>query len=49
LGSGAESQLLFDGNGYFSIKNKASGKVFGSSIDSSHVRLVQKNIISYIN
>jgi hypothetical protein len=40
---GAEWQILFDGNGYFTIKDKASGKVLGSSAEKSPVMMVSNS------
>lgn len=37
---GAGWQILFDGNGYFSIRNKETGKILGSSDENSPVSLV---------
>jgi len=37
---GAEWQVLFDGNGYFIIKDKTSGKILGSAIDGNPGLLV---------
>ncbi|HTH81574.1 MAG TPA: RICIN domain-containing protein [Mucilaginibacter sp.] len=39
-GKGAEWQLLFDGNGYFIIKNKVSGKVLGAGAENKPVAQV---------
>jgi hypothetical protein len=42
LTSGPSSnwQILYDGNGYFTIRDKASGKVLGSSEEKSPVRMI---------
>ena len=40
---GAEWQILFDKNGYFTIKSKASGKVLGTSVANSSVMMISNS------
>jgi hypothetical protein len=37
---GAEWQILFDGNGFFTFRDKVSGKVLGLSVDNKPVMIV---------